>query len=33
MTPEAIKLPPRKSSGNYQRPPLHQQFFVPNAYP
>jgi polyphosphate kinase 2 len=33
MTPEAIKLPPRKSGSNYQRPPLHQQFFVPNAYP
>ena len=33
MTPEAIKLPPRKSGGNYQRPPLEQQFFVPNAYP
>jgi polyphosphate kinase 2 len=33
MTPEAIKLPPRKSGGDYQRPPLHQQFFVPNAYP
>jgi polyphosphate kinase 2 len=33
MTPEPIKLPPRKSGGNYQRPPLNQQFFVPNAYP
>lgn len=32
MTPEAIKLPPRKSGGNYQRPPLNEQFFVPNIY-
>lgn len=33
MTPKAIKLPPRKSVGDYQRPPLNEQFFVPNAYP
>jgi polyphosphate kinase 2 len=33
MTPEAIELPPRKSGGDYQRPPLNEQFFVPNAYP
>jgi len=33
MTPKAIKLPPRKSGGAYQRPPLNEQFFVPNAYP
>jgi len=33
MTPKAIKLPPRKSGGDYQRPPLNEQFFVPNAYP
>ncbi|MFZ4803947.1 MAG: polyphosphate kinase 2 [Synechococcus lacustris] len=32
MTPEAIKLPPRKSGGNYQRPPINEQFFVPNIY-
>ena len=32
MTPKAIKLPPRKSGGNYQRPPLNEQFFVPNHY-
>lgn len=32
MTPEAIDLPPRKSVGNYQRPPLNEQFFVPNLY-
>jgi len=33
MTPEAIEPPPRKSSGDSQRPPLNEQFFVPNAYP
>ena len=33
MTPKAIKLPPRKSGGDYQRPPINEQFFVPNAYP
>lgn len=33
MTPKAIKLRPRKSMGDYQRPPLNEQFFVPNAYP
>ena len=33
MTPEAIELPPRKSSGDYCRPPRNEQFFVPNAYP
>jgi polyphosphate kinase 2 len=32
MTPEAIDLPPRKAVGDYQRPPLNEQFFVPNAY-
>jgi polyphosphate kinase 2 len=33
MTPEAIDLPPRRQGGDYQRPPLNEQFFVPNAYP
>jgi polyphosphate kinase 2 len=33
MTPEPIQLPPRKSVGDYKRPPLNEQFFVPNAYP
>jgi polyphosphate kinase 2 len=33
MTPEPIELPPRKSSGDYSRPPRNEQFFVPNAYP
>jgi len=33
MTPKEIKLEPRKSGGNYRRPPINEQFFVPNAYP
>ncbi|MFO7628073.1 MAG: polyphosphate kinase 2 [Prochlorococcaceae cyanobacterium] len=33
MTPEAVMLEPRKSGESYQRPPLNEQFFVPNAYP
>ncbi|MFM7087211.1 MAG: polyphosphate kinase 2 [Cyanobium sp.] len=32
MTPEPIKLPPRRSGGDYQRPPINEQFFVPNHY-
>ena len=32
MTPEALKLPPRRSGRDYRRPPLNEQFFVPNAY-
>jgi len=33
MTPEPIKLHPRKSGGHYKRPPLNEQFFVPDCYP
>ena len=33
MTPPAIELPPRPKQGNYTRPPINEQFFVPNAYP
>jgi polyphosphate kinase 2 len=33
MTPPALKLPPRKSGKGYVRPPINEQFFVPNAYP
>jgi polyphosphate kinase 2 len=33
MTPKAVKLPPRRSQGDYQRPPRNEQFFVPNGYP
>ncbi len=32
MTPKPIKLPPRRSQGEYQRPPLNEQFFVPDWY-
>jgi polyphosphate kinase 2 len=32
MTPEEINLPPRKGGGEYKRPPLSEQFFVPNRY-
>jgi hypothetical protein len=33
MTPPAQKLPPRRSAKGYQRPPINEQFFVPNGYP
>ena len=33
MTPPAIKLPDRPDQGDYTRPPINEQFFVPNAYP
>jgi polyphosphate kinase 2 len=33
MTPPPIKLPKRRDSGEYKRPPLNEQFFVPNHYP
>jgi polyphosphate kinase 2 len=33
MTPAEITLPPRKGGGPYKRPPLSEQFFVPNRYP
>ena len=33
MTPEAIKLPPRPKAKKVARPPLGEQFFVPNQYP
>jgi polyphosphate kinase len=33
MTPEPLELPPRKSAPlNYVRPPLNEQFFVPQKY-
>ncbi|MEB3171269.1 MAG: polyphosphate kinase 2 [Synechococcaceae cyanobacterium] len=32
MTPKPIKLPPRRSQGDYQRPPRNEQFFVPDCY-
>jgi polyphosphate kinase 2 len=33
MTPAAIELPPRKAARSIQRPPIGEQFFVPNRYP
>ena len=33
MTPAAIKLPPRRKAKPMQRPPINEQFFVPNRYP
>jgi hypothetical protein len=27
-----VKLPPRRTEGTYKRPPLNEQFFVPNNY-
>lgn len=33
MTPPGIKLPPRPKNSDYVRPPINEQFFVPNAYP
>jgi polyphosphate kinase 2 len=33
MTPEAVKLPPRPKAKKVERPPLGEQFFVPNQYP
>jgi polyphosphate kinase 2 len=33
VIPPAIKLPPRKSRKLVTRPPLAEQFFVPNRYP
>jgi len=33
LTPEPIKLPPRKDHGKYVRPPITDQTFVPARYP
>jgi hypothetical protein len=33
MTPPSQKLPPRRSAKGYERPPINEQFFVPNRYP
>lgn len=32
MTPEPPELPPRQPAGDYVRPPLNEQFFVPPIY-
>ena len=33
MTPKRIDLPRRPEQGDYKRPPINEQFFVPNNYP
>jgi polyphosphate kinase len=33
LTPEPIKLPPRRDDGGYLRPPMSEQTFVPDRYP
>lgn len=33
MTPEPVELPKREAAGNYVRPPLSDQTFVPKYYP
>ena len=33
MTPDPIELPRRPEQGDYKRPPINEQFFVPNNYP
>ena len=33
MTPPPIDLPKRPDQGGYKRPPINEQFFVPNRYP
>ncbi|MCP4328969.1 MAG: polyphosphate kinase 2 [Alphaproteobacteria bacterium] len=32
LTPEPIKLPPRQDAGDYVRPPMSDQTFVPDAF-
>lgn len=32
ITPEALELPPRKAAKGYERPPINEQFFVPQMY-
>jgi polyphosphate kinase 2 len=32
LTPEPIKLPPRRKKSRYERPPMHYQTFVPQRY-
>jgi len=32
MTPNPIELPPRKAAEDYVRPPINEQFFVPQQY-
>lgn len=32
ITPEPLELPPRKAASDYVRPPINEQFFVPQVY-
>lgn len=32
MTPEPLELPPRRPASDYVRPPINEQFFVPQTY-
>jgi len=32
MTPEPLELPPRRTASDYVRPPINEQFFVPQIY-
>ena len=32
ITPEPLELPPRKPASDYVRPPINEQFFVPQVY-
>jgi len=33
LTPEPLKLPPRQKAGNYVRPPIEAQHFIPALWP
>ena len=33
LVPGSVDLPPRQSAAGYQRPPMHEQTFVPDRYP
>lgn len=33
LTPEPIELPPRQKAGDYDRPPIESQKWIPRAYP
>lgn len=33
LTPEPLKLPPRQKAGNYVRPPIEAQHFIPTLWP
>lgn len=33
LTPEPLKLPPRQKAGNYVRPPIEAQHFIPSLWP